>query len=67
MRKSLKLALGLCLLAWSLAGVLSPRSARAASNCTNICCNPSCLGVYVCHEVDDECVCTPYCVLLPPS
>ena len=67
MRKSLKLAFGLCLLAWTLVGALSPSSASASGGCPNICCNPSCIGVYVCHGFPGQCVCTPYCVLLPPS
>jgi hypothetical protein len=67
MRKSLKLALGLCLMAWSLIGALSPSSASAFFGCPNLCCDPSCIGVYECHSVAGQCVCTPYCVLLPRS
>jgi hypothetical protein len=64
MPRFLQLAVRLLVLAGVLALAFVPAPARAASNCQNICCNPSCIGVYVCHPSSEGCICTPNCVLL---
>jgi hypothetical protein len=67
MPRFLQLAVRLLVLAAVIALAFAPAPARATGSCPNLCCNASCIGVYVCHPSPEGCICTPYCVLLPPS
>ncbi len=67
MRKFLPLAVRLLVLAGVVAVAAAAPGARADGVCPNLCCNASCIGVYECHHTPEGCVCTPYCVLLPPN
>jgi hypothetical protein len=66
MPRFLQLAVRLLVLATVIAlAAFAPAPARATFGCPNLCCNPSCIGVYVCHPSPEGCICSPFCQLLP--
>jgi hypothetical protein len=62
MRRNLvKLVVAVSMLAGCLGLGVAPRAASALTTCPNICCDPNCFGVRICHPSSQGCLCSQFC------
>jgi hypothetical protein len=60
-KKIVKLVVAASMLAAGLGVGIAPRAASAFTNCSNICCDPNCYGIRVCHPTSSGCLCSQFC------